>query len=221
MFVVVGALAQSASFPVAKDHGGLVLQQDLRTAFLYSEFGSSTGALLAQRVQKVRSVPLAFGMSAVLPGAGQVYNKQYVKAGVALLIEAAAITTYSILRNSGHDAERDFQNLAHQSWSPVKYASWLNDYSSYLNDERGGNVTAPPVLAPAGIDFTNPGSWSTSEKAAVDAMFSQMRAIERQVFHPETGAAFSHQIPDFAAQQYYELIGKYFQFAPGWEDYAE
>src|SRR5690606_16097531 len=33
--------------------------------------------------------------------------------------------------------------------------------------------------------------------------------------------AFSHHLPYFSEQQYYELIGKYFQFAPGWEDYAE
>jgi hypothetical protein len=41
------------------------------------------------------------------------------------------------------------------------------------------------------------------------------------MFHPETGASFSHVLPYFGEQQYYELIGKYFQFAPGWEDYPE
>ncbi|MDA1027591.1 MAG: hypothetical protein O3B41_00845 [Bacteroidetes bacterium] len=168
-----------------------------------------------------RSVPLAFGLSAILPGAGQFYNRQYVKAGVAVALEAAVITGYSILRTRGTGAEDAFQATAHQSWSPVKYASWLNDYATYLNEERGGNITAPLVQLPSSIDFTQPGSWSSSERAAVNAMFTQIRAVERQVFHPETGAAFSHQIPDFAAQQYYELIGKYFQFAPGWEDYSD
>jgi hypothetical protein len=28
-------------------------------------------------------------------------------------------------------------------------------------------------------------------------------------------------LPGFGEQQYYELIGKYFQFAPGWFDYPE
>jgi hypothetical protein len=171
--------------------------------------------------QSLRSVPLAFGLSALVPGAGQFYNKQYVKSGVALAIEAAVITGYAILRTNGIDAESAFQRTAHQSWSPVKYATWLNDYADYLNEERGGNVTASPVQLQTSIDFTHPESWSTSEKALVNTMFSQIRAIERQVFHPETGATFSHQIPDFAAQQYYELIGKYFQFAPGWGDYSE
>ncbi len=178
-------------------------------------FGPTAGT------EHTRNIPLAFGLSAVVPGAGQYYNKQYVKAGVALALEAAVITGYSILRTRGIDAEAAFQATAHHSWSPVKYASWLNDYASYLNNERGGNVTAPSVQLITSVDFTRPESWTSSEKAAVSAMFSQIRAIERQVFHPETGAAFSHQIPDFAAQQYYELIGKYFQFAPGWDDYSE
>ena len=174
----------------------------------------------AYQEQKVRSIPLAFGLSAVLPGAGQVYNKQYVKAGLALAIEAAAITGYAVLRSRGLDAETAFQAQAHQSWSPAKYATWLNDYADYLNSERGGNVTAPDVSIPGNVDFQHPEAWTAADQASVSSMFSQIRAIERQVFHPETGAAFSHQIPDFSAQQYYELIGKYFQFAPGWEDYS-
>lgn len=167
-----------------------------------------------------RSVPLAFVLSAVVPGAGQIYNKQYVKSGIALVIEAAAVTGYSILRNRGLDAETDFQNVAHQNWSPVRYANWLNDYSDYLSSELGAVITAPKIQVVNSVDFTNPSSWSSADQAAVKTLFTQIRAIERQVYHPETGAAFSHQIPDFAAQQYYELIGKYFQFAPGWDDYG-
>ncbi|NQV73164.1 hypothetical protein HQ496_08575 [bacterium] len=182
--------------------------------------GEKIGLSNVYKKQKVRSVPLAFGLSAVLPGAGQVYNKQYVKAGLALAIEAAAITGYAVLRSRGLDAETAFQAQAHQSWSPAKYATWLNDYADYLNSERGGNVTAPDVSIPGNVDFQHPEAWTAADQATVSSMFSQIRAIERQVFHPETGAAFSHQIPDFSAQQYYELIGKYFQFAPGWEDYS-
>jgi hypothetical protein len=236
-FLTIGAQAQTlpsgsasdafspvgSSFNAPAEWGEepLVAPMALRSALLNTNYPLVAPDLFGARSEKVRSVPLAFGMSAILPGSGQAYNRQYVKAGVAILIEAAAITTYSILRKNGHDAEHDFQDWAHRSWSPVKYASWLNDYSVYLNEERGGSVTAPPVQAPSGVDFTNPDGWSAQDQAAVNAMFEQIRTIERQVFHPETGAVFSHQIPDFDAQQYYELIGKYFQFAPGWEDYAE
>lgn len=207
----------------ALELAGTEVTVDLRSEILHpSRFvKASKGTDFQDSAAGSRSVPLAFGLSAILPGAGQFYNRQYVKAGVALALEAAVITGYSLLRTRGINAEDAFQATAHSSWSPVKYASWLNDYAIYLNNEKGGNITAPSVQLPLSIDFTQPNSWTSTEKAAVNAMFSQIRAIERQVFHPETGAAFSHQIPDFAAQQYYELIGKYFQFAPGWNDYSE
>lgn len=31
---------------------------------------------------------------------------------------------------------------------------------------------------------------------------------------------FSHKLPPYGDQQYYELIGKYYQFTAGWDDYA-
>ncbi len=168
-----------------------------------------------------RSVPLAFGASAVLPGAGQLYNRQKVKAGIAIAIEAFLITTYSLTRRDGLDGEDEFRAFAHQNWSPTKYASWMNDFRDYLNEEYSTGITAPPVDIISGVDFSNPGEWSSSDQQAVQQMFNQIQAIERQAIHPETGAAFSHQVPNFAEQQYYELIGKYFQFAPGWYDYPD
>ena len=48
----------------------------------------------------------------------------------------------------------------------------------------------------------------------------EIRNAEDNVYHPETGASFSHKLPFFGEQQYYELVGKYFQFAPGWSDYS-
>lgn len=166
-----------------------------------------------------RSPGIPFLASAVLPGAGQWMNGQRVKALVAISLEAAIITGYVVTRQNGLDAEDDFRAFAHDGWSPTRYASWLNDYRDYLNGEFSASITAPPVQVVQGIDFSQPSGWSAADRAAVQQMFNQITAIERQAFHPETGAAFSHQLPDFGHQQYYELIGKYFQFAPGWEDY--
>ncbi len=106
-------------------------------------------------VTGTRSVPLAFGLSAVVPGAGQVYNGFFIKGGVAIALEAALITGYSVLRSNGLDAETEFQKWAHRSWSPVKYASWINDYADYLRDELGVSISAPPVDLISGIDLPN------------------------------------------------------------------
>ncbi len=169
--------------------------------------------------QKERNVGLAFVTSAALPGSGQWLNGQRVKAIVAAGLEAAIITSYVVTRRQGLDQEDAFRSFAHDRWDPSRYASWLNDYREYLNDEYAATITAPPVDLVPGVDLSNPAGWSASDRDRVLQMFDQIQAIERQAFHPETGAAFSHQLPDFGDQQYYELIGKYFQFAPGWDDY--
>jgi len=209
-----GVLASASSDTLSTN----ISHAALRAAIIHSPTDYHSGNVTGLRAEE-RNVALAFGASAILPGAGQYYNKQKVKAIVAISLEAAAITGYSVMRSRGNSAEEDFQNVAHNSWSPARYATWLNDYTQYLTDEFGATVTAPPVTIASGINFQNPSDWSSSQSQDVHRMIDEITAVERQLFHPETGAAFSHQLPDFSVQQYYELIGKYFQFAPGWEDY--
>lgn len=167
-----------------------------------------------------RSIPLALGLSAVVPGAGQAYNRQWVKAGILVAAEVAMLTGYFVWHGRGQDGEDAFRATAHADWSPAQYATWLNDYSDFLEQNHGVNVTAPKVDVPQGIDFARPEAWDSATESAVRAFFNEIRALEGQMIHPETGASFSHRLPYFGEQQYYELIGKYFQFAPGWFDYA-
>lgn len=192
---------------------------DLRYQLLHS--AGADGRMTEARRAPIRHPAAAFALSAALPGAGQAWNRQWVKAAVAVAVETALVTGYVVTRRRGLDAEDEFRAFAHEDWSPARYASWINDYRVYLQEEIGTTITAPPVDIVESVDFSNPGGWSAAERAAVNRMFDDIRAIERQAVHPETGAAFSHQLPDFGDQQYYELIGKYFQFAPGWYDYPE
>ncbi|MYJ44249.1 MAG: hypothetical protein F4069_02790 [Rhodothermaceae bacterium] len=55
---------------------------------------------------------------------------------------------------------------------------------------------------------------------AIRSLIQEIRRVEGVVYNGNTGAAFSHVLPFFGEQQYYELIGKYFQYAPGWDDYV-
>jgi hypothetical protein len=167
-----------------------------------------------------RSVPLAFGLSAILPGAGQAYNRQWIKAGIAALAEAGLITGYVVWQNQGLDLEREYQRFAHQNWSPAQYSVWLGDYRRYLEERHGGSFSHVDLTAPAGVDFRNPKGWTPEHRRLANDFFDRIRSLERQLFHSITGATFSHTLPYLGDQQYYELIGKYFQFAPGWTDYA-
>ena len=192
----------------------------LRAQLLHSASMSTQVVAFDANLQQ-RSIPLAFGLSAILPGAGQAYNRQWVKAAVLIAVEAALITGYSTWRSQGLDGERDFQAFAHAEWDPAQYGAWLNDYKAFQIDSGLKNISAPDAVIPTGIDFTRPDSWSANERRAVDEFFSQIRAIERQSVDADTRATFSHVLPFHGEQQYYELVGKYFQFAPGWVDYPD
>lgn len=212
---IVGA---SAMHPVADSTTAAPASgAEMRSALVFDDLLFRPAA--PQGARGSRNVALGFGMSAMVPGAGQFYNEQPIKAVVALAIEGALVAGYFVWRARGRDAEEAYQAYAHEHWDPSRYASWLNDYVDFLEQEHGATIDAGAISAPAGVDFSSPESWTTQEQQAVRTFFNDVRDVEDAVFHPETGASFSHKLPYFAEQQYYELIGKYFQFAPGWVDY--
>ena len=168
-----------------------------------------------------RSVPMAFGMSLALPGLGQAYNRNWVRSAAAAALEGGLLIAYFSWKDQGREGERAYQAYAHRFWDPRQYASWLNDYAGWLKTDAPPDrpLPASAISPPSGIDFGAPQTWTDADRQVVREFFDAMRAVEREIWHPETGAAFSHEIPYFGEQQYYELIGKYFQFAPGWTDY--
>lgn len=171
-----------------------------------------------------RSVPLAFGLSALVPGAGQAYNRHWIKGAAALAAEATIILLNRTWHGEGTDGRSAYQTEAHRNWSALRYAYWLNDYAEYLNQlPDGRTIAAPPVNVDVdlqGVDLTRPDGWSDGQRLAVRELFLDIRRLEGEMYHGLTGAAFSHKLPFFAEQQYYELVGKYYQFAPGWADYV-
>ena len=170
-----------------------------------------------------RSVPVAFGLSVVVPGAGQAYNRQWLKGAAALAAEATIIALNRTWLQQGRDGRTAYQAEAHRNWSALRYAYWLNDYAQYLNQLPDGRmIDATPVAISAdlySIDLTKPDGWTETERLQVRELFLEIRRLEGSAYHGLTGAAFSHKLPFFAEQQYYELVGKYYQYAPGWSDY--
>ncbi len=160
-----------------------------------------------------RSVPLAFGLSAVIPGLGQAYNRDWIAAAIFVAAEVALIAANVSWKNSGNQGVEEFEQFANLNWSPLQYAEWLNDYSGY----NGPDVDLPSLTE---ADFKHPENWSAGQRAEVDAFFANIQTAERASIYLTTGASFSHVLPSFGDQQYYELIGKYFQYAPAWTDYS-
>ena len=160
----------------------------------------------------------SFLMSAALPGLGQAHQ---ARLGRALVFAAIDVAIIALSRRAEQQGQHDMINVessAHQLWSPAQYAEWLNDYADFLASTNE-NLTADRVGVPTNIPFSQPGAWTADQSQRVRRLFEEIRALEAQLYYARSGAAFSHVLPYFGEQQYYELIGKYFQYAPGWSDY--
>jgi hypothetical protein len=89
------------------------------------------------QVKEKRSPLLAGLMSLIVPGAGEVYNDDYWKAGAFVALEATLIVVGLHYDHKGDTQTDKFQNYADGSWSVVKYAQWINTH-------RGGTISINP-----------------------------------------------------------------------------
>jgi hypothetical protein len=159
-----------------------------------------------------KSVVLAGVLSGIVPGAGEVYvggTTNYIKAGAFVLIEAVA-AYYAISYNKrGNDQTNFFQNFAdgnvypNHGWSVERYAKWINAQTPTKD-----MVKFPPNQA------NNPNPWERVDWASLNAAEDVLGASGTA-----EGTGFTHHLPPHGDQQYYELIGKYPQYARGWDDY--
>lgn len=140
--------------------------------------------------------------SLVIPGTGQYHSERYTKAAIFFGAEVALIAYAFISENNGDKKTEEFQKYAEAHWSAERYALWIRnhgvDYQDVNNSQSPGN--APIDLARVrAYDFSEINAWESAP-------------------HTE---GFSHQLPRFREQQYYELIGKYRQFKFGWDQYPD
>jgi hypothetical protein len=140
-------------------------------------------------------------MSAIIPGAGQIYNKDYWKTAIFASVEIAAIVTAVIYHGKGEDQVASYEAFANSDngWDVNQYARWSVANASRINPIIQEN---DPVLD----IFDNSGN----------VVWSKLNNLETTIGH-----WYSHQLAPFDDQQYYEMIGKYQQFNPGWSDYSD
>jgi hypothetical protein len=146
--------------------------------------------------QQKKSPWLAAGLSVVLPGAGEFYAESYWKSAAFFAVEAA-VWIFAYTYDKKGDRQTDFfQDYANAHWSVVRYAQYAQDH-----------------LAPAGTTYNwlIPGTQGRNPWERVN--WPELQRMERDI-----GGYYSHTIPNYGEQQYYELIGKYPQFNQGWDD---
>jgi hypothetical protein len=144
---------------------------------------------------------LASGLSILLPGAGEFYAESYWKAAAFLLADVALWYAAYKYDDKGDRQTDFFQGYANQHWSVVQYARY-----------------AEQTLKPTGnnYDLWLPGTEGRPPWEQV--RWSELNRMERDIAATPRGQYYSHTLPPYNDQQYYELIGKYPQFNQGWDD---
>jgi hypothetical protein len=168
-------------------------------------FGSTLGAagpLMQQTTGEQEPIGkkspwLAAGMSLVVPGSGEFYAESYWKAAAFFVVDVVAWTVAISNDKKGDDQTASFQGYANEKWSVAKYANWTLDNASYITDGAVANPRDDYQV----FDTNGNVNWS------------ELNRLERAI-----GEWYSHTLPPYGEQQYYELIGKYEQFYQGWDD---
>jgi hypothetical protein len=166
-----------------------------------------------------RQIALRNGaFSLVIPGVGQVLNAQYVKAAAMLAFDIASLVYANNQTRQARRIRDEYHAFGDANFSVVKYAAWIVEYNRIFGTS---NMTLQDLAMPGQIiDPTNLAPNAREDWSKVD--IQKLRALEMQtLFGGSYGTAFSHVMPDYGSQQYYELISKYYQFGPGWKDYTD
>ena len=141
---------------------------------------------------------IAAGLSLVLPGSGEFYAESYWKSAVFLAVEIAAWALAYTFDKKGDDQTDSFQSYANQHWIVNQYAQWTLDNATTINP----TVDVAPYKDPVtGVIVNGVVNWT------------RLNQLESAL-----GNWYSHNLPPYGEQQYYELIGKYPQFNQGWDD---
>jgi len=176
------------------------LQYDLSTN-INGDNNTDSSAIAHPAVSNSLFSPLEAGLfSAVIPGAGQFYTKNYWQSAAFLSAEAIMWVLYVHYKNQGDQRTNDFNNYADAHWSVVRYAQWIQ--TNYPQSVRG------PLFIP---NTSNLPPWQ-------QVYWNNLNTAEANIMSPSVVTGFTHQLEMRPDQQYYELVGKYAQFAMGWDD---
>ena len=157
-----------------------------------------------------KSVLLAGLFSAVVPGTGELYTKNYWQSALFLGIEAASWIINIKYNKKGDNQTNFFQGYADQHWSVVRYANWIERNLSNICPDQKIVDDCKAIFQKLYKSGNNP--WDQVD-------WDKLNEIEKEIGSGGgKGQAFSHSLPHYGQQQYFELIGKYPQFSQGWDD---
>jgi len=198
--------------------GEEITLEDFRYVATENQYQGTSNTFL----KKIRTTPgYSFLSSALVPGLGQAAEKNWVRAAAFMAVEATAIGLRVTKQSSANSQQQQYNRFVDDNWSVVKYARWLVDYKNF---HEGANLTYDAVAESPGelnsqATFNNQTDWDRVNLDALNQMEQNTPICDGQ--GQCRSSNFSHVVPRFGTQQYYELASKYFQFGPGWNDFNQ
>lgn len=157
---------------------------------------------------------VAGALSLVVPGLGEVYTKNYLKGAAFFAADVASWYLAYTYNKKGDRQTDEFQLFANQHWSAVRYANWTLSHLSLLNPT---DTTTAAQYADR-IYGGDPPAPEDSHPPFHDIDWAQLNQMERDIASSPQPNGYTHVLPYYNEQQYFELIGKYAEFSRGWDD---
>lgn len=178
--------------------------------------------------KKLRSPVVAAAFSAIAPGAGEFYAESYWRSALFFAAEVALWATAIHYQNKGHRGEREFVAFADAPapngtgfandggtrWDAVRFARRLSEIYTTERFLNSGAVSNANQIRQMAAELGT----ETRLNEIRNRDYRFLNSFER-IAVAATGATLSHTLPPYGDQQYYELIGKYSEYAIGWYDY--
>jgi len=164
---------------------------------------------------KEKSPWLAGALSLAIPGAGEVYSKAYVKGAVFFAMEAVSWFLVYKYNKEGDKQTQAYEDYANAHWSATRYTEWTLDNIGVLTNGFHTRAEFESEVFTSDYDPNAPNPPPFRE-----LVWSELNLMEDSIglAAPNGGNGYTHRLPNYAVQQYYELIGKYPQFSRGWDD---
>ena len=154
-------------------------------------------------------------LSLVVPGLGQVYNKEPIwKPGIFIATEIVSITSIMYANKKADEIRMDYQKFADENWN-VK--DWWNFTQS-----------GPEVIENNGLYFTDNKLKAMRDYVGTHHLTIHLKGDLVNLFNTEfltsdslsilSGYFDSDDLSMVKDRHYYENIGKYDQFVGGWSD---
>lgn len=204
-----GPAAGTASGLVAGPVRGAVSAGDSRGGGVFPAAASFQDAE-GEGAAGMKSPWLAAVLSLAVPGAGEIYAGEYLKGGLFFAAEAAMWGIAWKFDGEGDDLTDQYKAYANVHYSVTRYVDWTLGRLGSLN----------PELTTSADEYRD--RIYPDDSPPCDPPFScvdwvELNAMERDIAAGRLNG-YTHTLPYYGEQQYYELIGKYEQFSRGWDD---